>query len=217
MHRVRPLPTYLAKRLDRWRATTFSANKEWYAHLAAHGQHPRAMFISCCDSRVDPVGMFEGEPGDFFLVRNVANLVPSYSPDEEMHGTSAAIEYAVTVLKISHIVVMGHSGCGGVAACLDKCEGNAPQLNEPTSFLGKWMDMLKPGYERIKDKAATREGRIALLEKEGVKVSIQNLLTFPYVAEAVEQKRLSLHGLWTDIGSGEMVAYDGDGQAFKDI
>lgn len=106
MHHIKVLPTYLAKRLDRWRATIFEENREWFSHLAEHGQHPRAMFISCCDSRVDPVAMFEGEPGDFFLVRNVANLVPPYAPDQELHGTSAAIEYAVTVLGVSHIVVL---------------------------------------------------------------------------------------------------------------
>ena len=214
MHRIKVLPTYLAKRLDRWRATTFDENREWFSHLAKHGQHPRAMFISCCDSRVDPVSMFEGEPGDFFLVRNVANLVPPYAPDQELHGTSAAIEYAVMVLGISHIVVMGHSGCGGVAACLDKCEGNNADWERNTQFISHWIDILTPGYERIKNAGGTREDRLQSLEHESIKVSLENLLTFPFVNEAVASGRLALHGVWTDIGSAELHAYDGTSDTF---
>lgn len=209
MHRIRVLPTYLAKRLDRWRATTFDENREWFSHLAEHGQHPRAMFISCCDSRVDPVSMFEGEPGDFFLVRNVANLVPPYAPDTETHGTSAAIEYAVLVLGISHIVVMGHSGCGGVAACYDKCEGNHAEWENNTRFISPWIDILSPGYERMKELDGNRAERLTALEHEGIKTSLENLLTFPFVGEAVAKGKLALHGVWTDIASGELHAYDG--------
>lgn len=217
MHRIKVLPTYLAKRLDRWRSTTFDENREWFSHLAEHGQHPRAMFISCCDSRVDPVAMFEGEPGDFFLVRNVANLVPPYAPDHELHGTSAAIEYAVTVLGISHIVVMGHSGCAGVAACYDKCEGKPADWEKHTSFISRWMDILTPGYERIKDHVGERRERLHALEHESVKVSLENLLTFPFVRAAVEEGRLALHGVWTDIGSAELHAYDGNVDAFTPV
>ncbi|QIK39517.1 carbonic anhydrase [Pontivivens nitratireducens] len=217
MQHIKVLPNYLAKRLERWRKTTFEDNREWYSHLAEHGQHPRAMFISCCDSRVDPVGMFEGEPGDFFLVRNVANLVPPYSPDRELHGTSAAIEYAVTVLGVSHIVILGHSGCGGVAACYEKCEGAGSKLDEDSSFISRWMDILTPGYERIKDIPGDRAERLQSLEHESIKVSLENLLTFPFVRDAVDNGRLAMHGAWTDIGSGELHAYDGSLDQFRPI
>ncbi|QPH55666.1 carbonic anhydrase [Pontivivens ytuae] len=217
MHRVRVLPKYLSKRLDRWRSTTFSENREWFSHLASHGQHPRAMFISCCDSRVDPVAMFEGEPGDFFLVRNVANLVPPCAVNRELHGTSAAIEYAVLVLGVSHIVIMGHSGCGGVAACYDKCEGVNAEWEKNTSFISQWIEVLAPGYERIKDMDGDRSERLSAFEKEGVKVSLENLLTFPFVRAAVEEGRLVLHGVWADIGSGALFAYDGSTESFVEV
>ncbi|SOH93010.1 carbonic anhydrase [Monaibacterium marinum] len=217
MHRIKVLPNYLTKRLERWRATTFDDNREWFSHLAQHGQHPRAMFISCCDSRVDPVAMFEGEPGDFFLVRNVANLVPPYAPDSELHGTSAAIEYAVTVLGVSHIVVMGHSGCGGVEACYEKCEGNPADWEEQTSFVSRWMDILVPGYDRIKDHEGDRGERLSALGHEGIKVSLENLLTFPFVSDAVTDGKLALHGVWTDIASGDLHAYDGAAEEFRSV
>jgi carbonic anhydrase len=203
---VRPLPEYLVRRYQGWRATTYAENRSWYRHLAEEGQHPRAMIISCCDSRVHVTSIFGADQGEFFIHRNIANLVPPFAPDGDHHGTSAAVEYAVTALRVAHIVVLGHSGCGGVRGCYEMCEGRAPDLLRSTSFIGRWMDILRPGYEALPP--GEDAGRVAALEKMAVRVSLGNLLTFPFVREAVEDDRLTLHGLWNDIGEGTLEAWD---------
>ena len=129
------LPTYLAQRYLGWKATKFQENKAWFRHLADMGQHPRAMVISCCDSRVHVTAIFGSDTGEFFIHRNIANLVPPYQPDGDHHGTSAAVEYAVTTLKVAHIVVLGHSNCGGVNGCYEMCSGAAPELEQSSSFV----------------------------------------------------------------------------------
>ncbi len=197
-----PLPGYLADRYRGWAATSFEENKAWFARLADKGQNPRTMMIQCCDSRVNVVQMFGAEPGDLFVVRNVANLVPPYSPDHQHHGTSAAVEYAVKVLKVAHIVIVGHSGCGGVHACHDMCSGNAPELEEASSFVGRWMDILRPGYDRVLATVSGEAAQKTELEREGVLVSMRNLETFPFVAEAQRSGALTLHGTWLDIATG---------------
>ncbi|MEM1163716.1 MAG: carbonic anhydrase [Pseudomonadota bacterium] len=202
------LPGYLSDRYASWKDGRFEQNKAWYARLAAMGQHPRAMAIQCCDSRVNAMEMFGAEPGDLFIVRNVANLVPPYDPDHGHHGTSAAVEYAVNILQVAHIVVLGHSNCGGVHACHDMCSGNAPQLEESSSFIGRWMDILRPGYLKVIDQVEGEAAQKSALEKEGVLTSLNNLMTFPFVAQAVKDGVLTLHGTWLDIGTGEMHVYD---------
>ncbi|UYV37077.1 carbonic anhydrase [Rhodobacteraceae bacterium D3-12] len=205
MQNAKPLPKYLVQRFHGWKATTYADNASWYHRLADEGQHPRAMVISCCDSRVHVTSIFGADMGEFFLHRNIANLVPAYKPDGQQHGTSAAIEYAVTALKVAHVIVLGHSSCGGVQGCLDMCSGNAPELEEKSSFVGRWMDILRPGYDRIKD--LPTEEQADALEKEAVLVSLENLMTFPFVAEAVQSGRMSLHGLWHEIGEGQVAQY----------
>ncbi len=206
MDYARPLPNYLISRFHGWRATTYQDNKAWYRRLAESGQHPRAMVISCCDSRVHVTSIFGADEGEFFIHRNVANLVPPYNPDGEYHGTSAAVEYAVTSLGVAHIVVLGHSNCGGVKGCHDMCRGHAPQLEEKTSFVGRWMDILKPGFERVAH--LPDDAILQALEKEAVLVSLENLMTFPFLAEAVAGDRLTLHGLWNNTGEGTLEHYD---------
>lgn len=206
MHYIRPLPAYLVQRFHGWHATAYQDNKAWYRRLAESGQHPRAMVISCCDSRVHVTSIFGADEGEFFIHRNVASLVPPYNPDGEYHGTSAAVEYAVTALGVAHIVVLGHSNCGGVKGCHDMCSGKAPQLLEKSSFVGRWMDILRPGFERIS--ALPDAVRPRALEKEAVLVSLENLMSFPFVRVAVDGDRLTLHGLWTDTGEGALEQYD---------
>lgn len=215
MDHARPLPNYLVSRYNGFRATTYHDNKAWYRRLAELGQHPRAMIISCCDSRVHVTSIFGADEGEFFIHRNIAGLVPPYSPDGGNHGTSAAVEYAVTALKVAHLIVIGHSNCGGVKGCDDMCSGNAPHLLEKTSFVGRWMDILRPGYERI---AHLPDGdRAAALEKEAVMVSLENLMTFPFVRAAVEAEDLTLHGLWNNIGEGVLEQYDGASKGFVGV
>lgn len=206
MSQARPLPAYLIQRFQGWKATTYHENKAWYRRLAAGGQHPRAMVISCCDSRVHVTSIFGADEGEFFIHRNIASLVPPYNPDGEYHGTSAAVEFAVTSLGVAHIVVLGHSNCGGVKGCHDMCCGAAPELLEKTSFVGRWMDILRPGYQRVVGLPA--DEILQALEKEAVLISLENLMTFPFIKEAVEDDRLTLHGLWTNTGEGELHQFD---------
>lgn len=211
---VRPLPAYLAQRYKGWRSTDLEENRAWYRRLAHEGQRPRAMVISCCDSRVHVEQFFGATPGEFFVHRNIANLVPPYEPDGDHHGTSAAVEYAVCSLKVANLVIMAHSSCGGVAGCYEMCKGNAPELEAKESFVGRWMDILRPGYERVKDQT---EGNLRALEMETVVVSIRNLMTFPFVREAVANNTLALHGVWVDIAEGELRVLDGASNSFAPL
>ena len=215
MDHVRPLPAYLVQRYHGWKATNYADNRAWYRRLATEGQRPRAMVISCCDSRVHVTSIFGADQGEFFIHRNIANLVPPYEPDGNQHGTSAAVEYAVTALKVAHLIVLGHSQCGGVKGCLDMCEGRAPELEEKTSFVGRWMEILRPGYERVKESGMTEV--VGALEKEGVRTSLANLMTFPFVKSAVESGELSLHGLWTEIAEGGLECLDPATDTFQPV
>ena len=215
MHRVRPLPSFLVQRYQGWKATTYSENRAWYKRLASDGQRPRVMVISCCDSRVHVTSLFGADQGEFFIHRNVANLVPPFKPDGDYHGTSAAVEYAVTSLKVADVIVLGHSQCGGVRGCLDMCSGKAPELEKSSSFVGRWMDILRPGYERIAD--LPEEQQPLALEREAVVVSLTNLMSFPFVRAAVDAGELTLHGLWTDIGEGSLEYWDPSDSAFHAV
>ena len=216
MKHIRPLPGHLVKRYHGWKATTYNENHVWYRRLAEDGQRPRAMIVACCDSRVNMTSLFEADAGEFFIHRNIANLIPPYAPDGDHHGTSAAIEYAVTSLKIAHLMVVGHSQCGGVAGCHAMCSGKAPELEQASSFVGRWMDILRPGYERVSDKGDDAE-QIWALEQEAVLVSLKNLVTFPFVREAVDNDSLTLHGLWTDLAEGALFQFDPATRSFQPV
>jgi carbonic anhydrase len=213
MRHARPLPSYFAQRYHGWRATTHAENRAWYRRLAEEGQRPRAMVVACCDSRVHVTSIFGADQGEFFIHRNIANLVPPYETDGGRHGTSAAVEYAVVALRVTHLVVLGHSNCGGVAGCRAMCRGEAPELESAGSFVGRWMDLLRPGWERVE----TAGGGHRELEHEAVLVSLENLMTFPFVREAVEAGDLNLHGCWTDIGEGALLQYLPDRDAFVPV
>lgn len=216
MQFAKPLPGYLVQRYHGWKATSFQENRGWYRRLATEGQRPRAMVISCCDSRVHVTSIFGADQGEFFIHRNIANLVPPYEPDGDHHGTSATVEYAVTVLKVSHLIVLGHSQCGGVQGCIDMCKGHAPQLEEKESFVGRWMDILRPKFELVSEIEDPLE-QARQLEKQSVVTSLENLMSFPFVASAVEEESLSLHGLWTDIGEGGLECFDPDNHKFLPV
>ena len=203
---ARPLPEYLVRRYHGWKATTYEENKGWYRRLIADGQHPRCMVVSCCDSRVHVTSVFGADQGEFFIHRNIANLIPPHDSDGHHHGTSAAVEYAVTTLQVSHLIVIGHSNCGGVKGCYDMCSGKAPELEAKDSYVGRWMDILRPKYADLP--SGTDAERMQQLEKDSVVVSLHNLMTFPHVRSAVEDGSLLLHGLWMDIGAGGLEAFD---------
>jgi carbonic anhydrase len=160
------------------------------------------MVISCSDSRVDPETIFSAMPGELFVVRNVANLVPPYETGGKFHGVSSAIEFAVLNLRIKHMIVMGHSGCGGIKAALDQSAAKQTEAQ----FISRWMSMLDDA--RLKVMAAHQTSdhseRQSALEKEAVKTSIRHLRTFPFVSEAENKGRLSMHGAYFDIATGTL-------------
>jgi len=205
MKNVSPLPEYLVTRYRDWKTGLFLEKQEKHARLATEGQSPKVMVISCCDSRVHVTSIFGAETGEFFIHRNVANLVPPFADDDAHHGTSAAIEFAVTALKVEHIIVLGHSQCGGVRHCHDSCHGDLPAHNK--GFVDRWMDILRPGYDRVKHIENDAE-RITALELTSVIVAIENLQEFPFIQEAMASGQLSLHGLWHSIGDGVLMAYN---------
>mgnify|MGYP000990000801 FL=1 len=178
---------------------------ERYRSLAREGQAPKTMMIACCDSRSAPETIFDMGPGELFVVRNVANLVPPYAPDNQNHGTSAALEFAVQSLKIRHIVVMGHGRCGGIRAALHPSD----KPLSPGDFIGQWMRLLAPAAEAIVDNALMTPGeRQTALERISIRYSIANLRTFPCVRVLEEKGKLSLHGAWFDISTGELWVMD---------
>jgi carbonic anhydrase len=190
----------------RFRATGWSQQRERWAGLA-EGQSPKIMVIACSDSRVDPAQIFDARPGEMFVVRNVANLVPPFEPDSAYHGVSAALEFAVTQLEVEELVVMGHGFCGGCAAALtgqfDDAEHGAGH------FIAHWIDMLADARGAIREKhpELDRDAFLAM-ELEGVRISLRNLRSFPWVREREKDGRLKLRGAYFAIADGILHVLD---------
>lgn len=186
----------------------YSREKERIRDLAEAGQKPTTMIIACCDSRAAPEMIFDCGPGEAFVLRNVANLVPTYQPDGGQHGTSAAIEFAVKALGIANIVIMGHGRCGGIKAALNP---DYSPLDEG-DFIGKWMSMLGelPSQLGTNTMMTATEQQTAL-ERISIRNSIRNLRTFPYVAALEREEKLAVHGAWFDISTGELWVMDNQG------
>lgn len=165
------------------------------------------MVVSCCDSRVHSMSLFGAESGELFIHRNIANLIPPFNANGDHHGTSAAIEYAVTVLQVAHFIVLGHSGCGGIAGGYHACNNTAGKTLAETSFVGKWLQILKPAFDRLNHENPDQTC-IDELEKTSVLVSIENLMGFPFVQDAVANDRLTIHGLWHNIGDGDLYGFN---------
>ncbi len=184
----------------RFRSTGWSAQRDRWAQLA-EGQSPKVMIIACSDSRVDPAQIFDARPGEMFVVRNVANLVPPYERDGSYHGVSAALEFAVTQLQVEEVIVMGHGYCGGCAAALTG-QFDAAAHGEG-HFIAHWIDMLTPARDRVRAEHPEL-GRPAFraMEHEGVRISLGNLRTFPWVAEREAAGTLKLHGAFFAISDG---------------
>jgi carbonic anhydrase len=173
------------------------------------------MIVACCDSRVDPATIFSAGPGELFVLRNVANLVPPWEPHGDYHGTSAALEFAVTGLEVEHIVVMGHGQCGGIGAFLEGLHSDG----SPRGFIGKWMSLLNAarGHAlRTASESSPAELQRAV-EEEGIRQSLENLKTFPFITERVADGRLQLHGAWFAIATGQLTALDPASNAFVKV
>jgi carbonic anhydrase len=187
----------------RFRAGTWRDERARFDELTKFGQKPRALVIGCSDSRTDPQMVFNAVPGELFVIRNVANLVPPYGPDDQPHGSSAAIEFAVRVLKVPQIIVMGHAMCGGIQALLN----GAPA--DVSDFVNQWVRIAEP--VRARAMAAPAEHRQDICEHDSVRLSLTNLMTFPWIASAVSAGTLKLHGCFFDIRSGILERLGGDG------
>ncbi|MGA8615941.1 MAG: carbonic anhydrase [Xanthobacteraceae bacterium] len=187
----------------RFRAGTWCDERGRFEELSRLGQQPRALVIACSDSRTDPQMVFNAAPGELFVIRNVANLAPPYGPDDQPHGVSSAIEFAVRTLRVREIVVMGHAMCGGIQALL---EGTPPELSE---FVRPWVRIAEPA--RLRAMAAPESERQHVCEHESVRLSLENLTTFPWIKDAIAAGALKLHGCYFDIRSGvlEMLGDDG--------
>ncbi|ATN36531.1 carbonate dehydratase [Rhizobium sp. ACO-34A] len=189
----------------------YTAESERYRHLADQGQKPQTLMIACCDSRAAPETIFDAGPGELFVMRNVANMVPPYEPDGNYHATSAALEFAVQALRVKDIIVMGHGRCGGIRAALDP---NAEPLS-PGDFIGKWMGLVSSAAEQIQGNSVmTDSERQTALERISIRNSIANLRTFPCVRILEERGKLQLHGAWFDIANGELWIMDPDSRDF---
>ncbi|NQV48569.1 MAG: carbonic anhydrase [Rhodospirillaceae bacterium] len=185
-----------------FRETYYEEQPDFYRQLVEKGQRPDVMIIACSDSRVNPSIIAKADPGELFIVRNVANLVPPYEPDSGYHGTSAAIEFAVRDLNVEHIIVLGHSHCGGIRFL---CEGHENAENR--EFLDGWMSIVGKAQEG----SLKGEARLRYVEREAVKISLGNLLSFPWVKERVEDGRLKLHGWLFDLEVGDLLAHEAGG------
>ncbi|MDE3177247.1 MAG: carbonic anhydrase [Pseudomonadota bacterium] len=185
----------------KFRAETWPAERARYEELAHWGQSPETMVLACSDSRVDPQTIFGATPGELFVLRNVAAIAPPYQPDSPgYHGSSAAIEFGVRVLKVSRLVVMGHAQCGGARALL---YGAPPQARD---FVASWVEIGKPALE-----ASGPSPSLDAIEAGLVRVSLANLMTFPWIAEAVAAGRLSLQGFIFNIHTGVLTRVTADG------
>jgi len=190
------LEGYRAFRAGRW-----PIEREHYEALAKRGQSPEYLIISCSDSRADPATIFDSSPGELFVVRNVAGVVPPCENDSSYHGTSAALAFAVLQLKVLNILVLGHAQCGGVAAALDK------KLVAGVPFLEHWVDLLEPALEHSAHIADSHERHVAM-ERDCVRLSLDNLMTFPFIAERVKAGTLEVHGGRFGIANGQLEMLD---------
>ena len=175
-----------------------------YRELAEHGQTPEIMVIGCCDSRVSPEVIFDARPGELFVMRNVANLVPPFETEGTYHGVSAALEFGVGALKVKHIVVLGHAHCGGVRAF---AEEHIPL--SPGDFIGRWMSLMAPAAEKVGPRGSmSREEYLERMEKASVVNTLDNLMTFPRLRKLIERGAVALHGAYFGVATGQLSVLD---------
>ena len=197
-----------------FRDTVFHPNRERFRQLAV-GQRPKVMIVACCDSRVSPAMLINAAPGELFTLRNIANLVPPCEGGPTRHGTSAALEYAVRALEVEAIVVLGHARCGGIRALLEA----DPSIGEDRQFINHWMRIADPARARTMAELGDRplDEQARFCEQESVRLSLANLMTFPWIRERVEDGRLSIHGWYFDIADASMYRYDPAASGFREI
>ncbi|MGP8233085.1 MAG: carbonic anhydrase [Methylovirgula sp.] len=201
------LPARLIEGYEVFLRGRFRREQDRYRELADYGQSPKVLLIGCCDSRVSPEVIFDADPGEIFVLRNIANLIPPYAPDGERHGTSAALEYAVKVLKVAHIVIMGHAMCGGVRAYVETQSGEDVKL-APGDFIGQWISLLGTAAAKIGPRTGPAAAYAEELGRAAIIESLANLRTFPYVREAEAAGELALQGAYFGVSDGRLFGLD---------
>jgi len=204
----------LVEGFRRFRTQHFAEDDALYRQLVTQGQTPKVLVVACCDSRVDPAIVLDCAPGDLFVIRNVANLVPPAEDHGGYHGTTAAIEYGVRFLDVKHIIVFGHAQCGGIQALMQRIG-----VDTPDSFISDWMELAEPARASVEQELpdAAPEVRLRACEQNAIGVSLRNLMTFPWIRERVECGRLALHGWYFDIEQGQLLQYNETTGQFKDL
>ena len=205
----------LLQGFQRFRVKSFEPNRELFNRLAMQGQTPRTLLVGCSDSRVDPAILTDSAPGDLFVVRNVANLVPPHETTGRYHGTSAALEFAVCNLKVHNIIVLGHSRCGGIRALLEGYGEN----DEGEGFIAPWVKIAASARDEVLQRwpDASNEFKQRACERAGIRASLTNLMTFPFIRQRVEQGQLKLYGWYYDLENGELMQYDSEKDRFYDL
>jgi carbonic anhydrase len=199
-----PFPPRLVEGYRQFADGRLRHEQDRYRELAEAGQSPEVLVIGCCDSRVSPEVIFDARPGELFVVRNVANIVPPYEPDTHAHGVSAALEFGVAALKVKHIVVLGHARCGGVKAFAEKAEPLSPG-----DFIGNWMRLMAPAAEKAGPQDAVPwADYITRLEQANVGNSLDNLKTFPRLRGLIERGEVAVHGAYFGVATGELLIRD---------
>ncbi|GLI91246.1 carbonic anhydrase [Methylocystis echinoides] len=212
------LPPHLIEGYKVFLAGRFRSEQARFRNLSIKGQRPTTMVIGCCDSRVAPEAIFDAGPGELFVLRNVAALVPPYEPDDHFHGASAALEYAIMALEVEHIVVLGHAQCGGVRAFADiTANPDTPRLSH-SDFIGDWIKMLAPAMERLGG-AVDPENPAYLqqLEFEAIKLTLSHLRSFPMVQVLERRGYLHLHAAYFGVSDGRLLALDEASGEFRPI
>src|SRR5438552_15546708 len=208
-----PFPSQLLEGYRTFSSQRLPTEQSRYKELSERGQSPAVMVIGCCDSRVSPEVIVDAGPGELFVVRNVANLVPVFQPDGGAHGVSAALEFAVQVLRVKHIVVLGHAQCGGIRAFVDDIDPLSPG-----DFIGRWMAMfIKPGEQVSQRAHETRQDFTTRIEKAAVFRSLENLMTFPFVRSCVERGEIELHGAYFGVAEGSLFVLDPEAKEFRGV
>lgn len=203
----------LVNGFKRFHKQNYEENRALFDRLSKQGQSPKTIVVGCCDSRVDPAIVTDCDPGDLFIIRNVANLVPPFETSGNYHGTSAALEFGVRHLQVENIVVLGHAQCGGIRALMNQAPGAEPQ----EGFISSWMNVASNARNRVLSRmhGEPLEIQARACEQEGILVSLDNLLTFPWILERVAQKKLALHGWYFDMERGELLRYNSGSNRFE--
>ena len=207
------LPDFLINKYNKWKQNEFPKNSNLLSELEKKGQNPKAMIISCCDSRVNPNIIFKGVEGDYFISRNIANLVPSSDAGPLHFATSSAIDYAISSLKISNLIILGHSNCGGIKHAYEFFSKNKQKDN---SSINNWIETIRPAYE-ILDKNYDKKNILQNLEKLSIQNSISNLHSFPKIKNLILNKKLNVYGLWFEIKSGNLMLFEDKKNIFVNI